>query len=449
MKKGKHQLYIQSRERFAQLDVILLISDPVAIPSDSTMDLFNIDLPKAVEEAMALAGSNRKELEQMIRHYYYNNDSLKLKAAYFLIETMPGNYTQTSKWLDPKGKEIQFKMSELSEDAKLFADLQKKGYSQVLSQKMKDIETITADYLIKNIDLAFYAWKNLPYGKKATFEEFCEYILPYRVGTEKLENWRTQVLDTFSTKIDSIYTAINSMTGFEPEDFICSLHNFKFYDFRAQILPNYLPYSELIFYKLGVCQHTAALVIFTLRGLGIPTAHDKIPLYGNWNYSHSFVTVIDGKKNIPFFDFSFGSLQLGAPARIFRKTYSIQKNSFGEINKLEKNLIPPLLRDNKAIDVTSRFCITTNISLQFNKIFEDEKYAFLCVFNSGRWYSIHWGENNVTGKIDFKDVPKYIVFLPAYFKDGKVVPAHAPITIPDSGSVKMKSFVIYLLWLRM
>ena len=39
-----------------------------------------------VEEALSKAGGNRKELFQVIRHYQDSGDSLKLKAALFLIE---------------------------------------------------------------------------------------------------------------------------------------------------------------------------------------------------------------------------------------------------------------------------------------------------------------------------------------------------------------------------
>ena len=44
-----------------------------------------------LEEVLELAGSNRSELKQVITHYKANlADSLKLKAAEFLILNMPG-----------------------------------------------------------------------------------------------------------------------------------------------------------------------------------------------------------------------------------------------------------------------------------------------------------------------------------------------------------------------
>lgn len=47
-----------------------------------------------LEEVLRLAGSNRKQLERVIRHYSSElSDSLKLKAAEFLILNMPGKYS--------------------------------------------------------------------------------------------------------------------------------------------------------------------------------------------------------------------------------------------------------------------------------------------------------------------------------------------------------------------
>lgn len=49
---------------------------------------------KQLEQALSLAGSNRPELEKVIRYYQTEHpDELKLKAARFLIANMPGHYS--------------------------------------------------------------------------------------------------------------------------------------------------------------------------------------------------------------------------------------------------------------------------------------------------------------------------------------------------------------------
>jgi len=47
-----------------------------------------------LENALELAGRNRIEIEKVLTHYRKNPiDSLKYKAAIFLIENMPGHYS--------------------------------------------------------------------------------------------------------------------------------------------------------------------------------------------------------------------------------------------------------------------------------------------------------------------------------------------------------------------
>ena len=38
--------------------------------------------------------------------------------------------------------------------------------------------------LVSNIEWAFKVWREQPWGKNVSFEQFCEYILPYRIGNE-------------------------------------------------------------------------------------------------------------------------------------------------------------------------------------------------------------------------------------------------------------------------
>ena len=47
-----------------------------------------------LEQALEQSGSNRQELEKVLSHYA--GDTLKLKAARFLIENMSGHYTLNS-----------------------------------------------------------------------------------------------------------------------------------------------------------------------------------------------------------------------------------------------------------------------------------------------------------------------------------------------------------------
>ena len=47
--------------------------------------------------------------------------------------------------------------------------------------KIYDAHFITAEYLIDNIDRAFDNWQKRPWNRSLSFEDFCEYLLPYQM----------------------------------------------------------------------------------------------------------------------------------------------------------------------------------------------------------------------------------------------------------------------------
>ena len=144
-----------------------------------------------LNEALKFAGENRSELEKVLKHY--ENDSLKLKAAKFLIENMPFYFSYESEQLNQyKNNLYKIAIENKCSDDEAIRIAQKRfgilSYSTF--RKDYDAHIITADYLIKNIDLSFKVWKEKPWGKYFSFDDFCETILPYRIGDEPLEDWR-------------------------------------------------------------------------------------------------------------------------------------------------------------------------------------------------------------------------------------------------------------------
>ena len=67
-----------------------------------------------------------------------------------------------------------------------------------------DIREVDSAYLVHNIDWAFRVWREQPWGKKVSFENFCEYVLPYRVGDECPVEWRERLYDKYNSLLDSI-----------------------------------------------------------------------------------------------------------------------------------------------------------------------------------------------------------------------------------------------------
>lgn len=66
------------------------------------------------------------------------------------------------------------------------------GYRQQLDIQ-EDVKYIKADFLIHQIELAFNQWQTRPWNEGVDFENFKEYLLPYRVENEPLDYWRDSI----------------------------------------------------------------------------------------------------------------------------------------------------------------------------------------------------------------------------------------------------------------
>ena len=150
-----------------------------------------------LEYALAASGENRKELELFLD--YFREDSLKYKAACFLIENMPGAFAVNEEIVSACKPFYQMYDS-LSHtydyDSLSIYDQYSKGkdwgrqidslwniYSCYNSEKLKrdmriDIKTIKASRLITELEQAFRVWKENVYTRNCSFETFCDYILP-------------------------------------------------------------------------------------------------------------------------------------------------------------------------------------------------------------------------------------------------------------------------------
>lgn len=64
--------------------------------------------PDNVENVLAKAGDNRKELEKALDYFYKQGDSIKIKAIEFLVSYMDIHYSETYYWKTFDGKKVNF-----------------------------------------------------------------------------------------------------------------------------------------------------------------------------------------------------------------------------------------------------------------------------------------------------------------------------------------------------
>ncbi len=397
--------------------------------------------PEEVRQALKLAGPNRGELEKTLKHYRQTGDSLKLKAAFYLIGNMSdkGYFIYTLK--DTAGNEVAFNVLDYPDYRTMVAawdsiaairgelDFEKKEF-------IKDLHVIKSEFLIRNIDLAFEAWQKKPWARFLTFEQFCRYILPYRGSNEPLEDWRSYFYEKYQW-LDSAFASSNDVA-----QIAAAINNdlkswFKFDD-RFYRHPTDQGLKEMLRNKMGRCEDMANLAIFAMRANGLAVTSDYTPYWADAANNHAWNALIDSSgRAIPFMGGLFNPGAYSLPnriAKVYRKTFEHHKENL--IFKVKnRRKIPRWLAGKSYIDVTTQYVPTANVELTLEKERPDSvRFAYLCVFNSGEWKAIHWAEIKEDRAV-FTDMGKDLVYLPAYFLNQTIVPAGPPFILQKSGDI--------------
>jgi hypothetical protein len=301
------------------------------------------------------------------------------------------------------------------------------------------INIITADYLIENIDLAFKAWQK-PWARQLTFDQFCEYVLPYRDSNEPLEPWRRRMYKKYSWVQDSMTDKTNPTEA-------CVLINNEiksWYKFDPLFYrhPTDLGLSEMEEYKRGRCEDMTNLALYAMRSQGVPVMSDYTPAWPNTGNNHAWnatltkegkVVIFMGGLDNPY-EYKLGNKK----AKVYRKTFGRQKNSLA-MTKPAYEKVPGWLASSHYTDVTKEYIPVVDVKLKLQRPKPDSvNYAYLYVFNSGDWKAIHWGFIKDGNKVKFTDMGNDIAYLPAYFVDEKIIPAGNQFILTAEGKVKYK-----------
>ena len=113
-----------------------------------------------IENILHESGANRGELERILQHYSrVPEDTLKLKAAKFLILNMSGHYaldhSELQKYLNSiDSLDVTPDLRKLFETIPYRCDAKWDNF--IIKE---DIYNISSDYLIQHIDRCFYFWQ--------------------------------------------------------------------------------------------------------------------------------------------------------------------------------------------------------------------------------------------------------------------------------------------------
>ena len=392
------------------------------------------------------SGKNKKELKKAAKYFHKNEQSDKLDALFFLYENMPSHSFVKVGLFDENKVEVNWNFSEFKDydEAREAMDSLEVEFGELhwkKKEKKIDHQTISSEFIIDNIDLAFKAWEEKPWSEKYDYSIFKEYILPYRGSNEPIESWRSwrgYFLDSYKDIPSQMFDQTDIIEAAE------LINNdlktwFKF-NSKYYLHPTDQGLFEMLMNKEGRCEDITNLTIYALRSNGIGATSDYTPHWANTGNNHAWNVIImpDGKAT-PFMgaESDPNEYQLsGKAAKVYRKVFSEQKDNLAF--KLIGNEKAPAWLSGKCYkDVTKEYTKVTDVNITLDcEIPDSTNYLYLCVFNSGEWQAIHWAE--LTNKtVNFTDMGIDIVYLPMFYVKEKLFAAADPFILTKNGDQKI------------
>jgi len=397
--------------------------------------------PDYLEDALQLAGDNRPELEKVLTYYSHNpDDSLKYKAAMFLIENMKGHSSINYSDEDTYYKHIRSIFAFENKTRKLADSL----FSYVvvnpqLKKQAYDVQSIKADYLIEQIEQAFET-RTYPWSQSLSWEDFCEYVLPYRATLEPKENWRPLYKQKMAILLDSLISVQAAdtivckrlMSFLKPENFVLVENSFP-----VPLKPSL--YLEM---NTGNCNDLTLFTMYAMRTAGLPVTYDFTPQWANRSLGHEWNSIMNNGEAIAFqiddivpFGEHISSRKNNRLAKVYRRMFSLQKESLAMQEPKEE--IPPLFRNPFLKDVSEYYFKSVDINVDLLYSLPSRKqYAYIMFFNNREWSPVSWGRIQNKNVI-FQKLITGCAYIVMYYDKGIFHAASDPFYLDMDGNKKI------------
>lgn len=370
-----------------------------------------------LEQALRLSGNNRAELEKVLAHYAGDpKDSLKLKAAVFLIGNMPGHWGPDSSSIAGYKAKIDSTAGISPEERDILLELPVRHPELCPAlKKTEDLHVLTAEKLIGHIDEKFSLKEKSPWLEDLDFDTFCEYLLPYRIGNE----WTGFSHDTLPSSL------VNTLAYITENYHNCrhSLHSMasyilRYYAFRTRIATRDPLLAKMLLNQ--ECRDKMSLIRY--RRMGIPVALDYNPARQPDEENYSWIVPLDSRltaKSLP---------PAGTPSgKIYRHTFSANPKPATDSNEY----VPSFFRNPFLKDVTALYLHTADVNLPLETPGKLQ-YAYLAMYDGKEWQPVAYGKKE-KNRYTFRKLGKNCVYLPVYYPDGKMQPLAPPFILRSTG----------------
>lgn len=365
------------------------------------------------------------------------NSGKKSKASAFLHENNRRyGYTETA-LVGKSGNRIPFSPYQY---ATLYGALDTletlKVFNTVYSKLYPDSVVVSEAFIQEHAARRVKQWQGSSHYRSLTWEEFCEYWLPYRVETEKFCDYRATLDERYGFISEALKQGMGVLEAANLlQDDLRKRLVFDLRDHASLNQPSVLETMEL---GRGGCRGITTLTTLALRNIGIVSAIDECPVWAHRNSGHQWNVVrTESGEWIPFngAEDSIGGVfptlndSVKAP-KIYRKQFSRNPEFAPPVSKEQT---PMLFMNACRKDVTNEYQPTVDVTIT-PKVAHEDSVLYLAVFNAEVWKIVSWAELE-DGKATFKDMGcNDIVYLPVYYYRRTTLPAGHPFVLHKDGS---------------
>lgn len=392
-----------------------------------------------LDYALRNSGDNRPELEAVIRHY--SNDPEKRDAAVWLIENMPGHISVGGAYSDYMD-ELDSLLYVKPEDANLWdstKQIEAKWHDSI--KFVKDIETIDSTSLINNIDAAFEAWRNGQWAKHLEYQQFKEWLLPYKCFEGMpIFSWRDSLSNFCAGELDHLKEcyeySINPLAAISCVVSQLESANQKKVWGTAPGGHLILRPSTYLKYPRSTCENDCYITSMVVKSKGIPISIDFISQWPDKALNHTWCSFpsINGTTDVfdPFLSSPGSSYYpYSRYAKVLRWSYEpnqqyikLLKNTSGKVPRIFKN---PFFKD-----VTDEYCVTSDIRVRLrSNTLSFGETVYIAVFDNNYWTPVYWGKSRF-GYGYFEKMGRRITYI-VLNKDLK--PVSDPFEIDALGAI--------------
>ena len=407
--------------------------------------------------ALKAAGNNKSELKAVLKHYRtVDKDPEKLKAAKYLIANMPAHYSyrDTAAINSYYSQALEILGTGPSPDwqrdtLRQISDTQ---YPNISRNIISDVEVMTADYLIYSIDHAFKQWKTQPWAKHLSYDEFRDWILPYKVtDLQSLDAWRDTLSmyysDSISTVTDpddqrnTIYGAIEIVRN-ELHSKLSEIGHRVIWEDRGSIpMRSAATWVRMTY---GSCYDYVTMGTAVFRSFGLPAAVDQVPAWGRNRDGHSWYVFPDdrGREQATINSIIMPAGMQFYPyeriPKVWRSTYEINRDIVRYRNSA-KFIYPFEICQQ---DVTNKYNLTLDIEIRIDKEkvrgLKDKEYVYVAMAVNGggpQWNVLDFGMIK-NGKACFKNMGRNMLYVVLGYDGHKLIPISCPFILDKSGEIE-------------